>query len=66
MKVSDLVTKLEFLKQTKGDQEVEIMTSMPSVGFSSAVGIRTVVGGIDFDNGRVFIIPEKNLMREEQ
>ena len=61
MKINEIIDRLSNLEKRWGDLEVRIITNEPSVGWSSSVGIDGIYAGIDWDKGKIFIYPAKEL-----
>jgi hypothetical protein len=46
------------------DKSIEIKIQKASVGPTPAVGIENIVVGMDWDSGRIILIPEEPLVRQ--
>lgn len=66
MKVKELKEYLKLLPERNDDLEVVIPVKFttPSIGGRSAVKVRSVNRGIDWDSGKFFINPDRELKAE--
>jgi hypothetical protein len=53
---------IKALKRYDENMVVEIRVHNPSVGPSRGTNIKSISKGIDWDNNRLFIYPEKHLV----
>jgi hypothetical protein len=67
MKFSELkeyIKHLEKFCKNSDDLQLVVKTNDPCIGPSSAVNVKAISCGIDWDKGRILIYPEKNLYEE--
>ena len=48
--------------RTNADRELVIQLSAPSIGCCASVGVKEIYPGIDWDQGRVLIVPEQKIV----
>lgn len=66
MTLEELYNKLSYqLERGRKDLRVVIKTCNKSIGGSSSVGIRDVSSGFDWDDGTLFIHPERDLVKSD-
>lgn len=57
--------QLSVILSGLGDKEIVIKLSQPSVGRTAHSTINGIQIGFDWDDGLVFIVPDKPLIRKE-
>jgi hypothetical protein len=71
MKLKELYERLKFfmdkdVNDRHGDKEVVIKVSRPSLGPLASVSVREAGPGIDWDNNKFILWPEKELLEKEK
>lgn len=66
MNVLDAIEKLEWIvKQGHGSDELVIPLSEASVARRACTAVKSITKGYDWNRGRVFIYPEKDVLSKE-
>ena len=63
MKIRELIEALERVEERNSNDNVVIERSDPSIGAAASSDIKSLNVGFDWDRGKVFLVPEKQLYR---
>lgn len=63
MKIRELIEALERVAERNPDDNAVIELSDPSIGAAASNDIKSLNVGFDWDRGKVFLVPEKELYR---